>query len=107
MNRELGNPFVVSGYVGGKYFCDRKNETDKLILQLTNGNNVSLISPRRMGKSGLIRHCFDNEKIKKEYYTFFIDIYATATLEEFVIAMGKEIVDKLKSKGEKALEKFV
>lgn len=107
MNRELENPFVVSGYVGGKYFCDRKNETDKLILQLTNGNNVSLISPRRMGKSGLIRHCFDNEKIKKEYYTFFIDIYATSTLEEFVIALGKEIVDKLKSKGEKALERFV
>ena len=30
-----------------------------------------------MGKTGLIQHCFHSKELSKEYYTFFVDIYAT------------------------------
>lgn len=60
----LLNPFVVGRYVSDYYFCDREKETEFLTKQIMNGKNVALISPRRMGKTGLIRHCFNNEKIK-------------------------------------------
>ncbi|MCD8386170.1 MAG: hypothetical protein LUD17_04670 [Bacteroidales bacterium] len=53
------NPFVVERYYGGEYFCDRVEETEDLLQALRSGRNVSLIIPRRMGKSGLIHHAFE------------------------------------------------
>ena len=87
----MQNPFLVKGYVSAKYFCDREKETAELIRKVVNGSNLVLTSPRRMGKTGLIDHCFANPNIAKKYYTFYIDIYATSNLKEFVFKMGKEI----------------
>lgn len=52
------NPFITRGYAGAEYFCDREKETHDIVNLLTNGNNLALISPRRLGKTDLIRHCF-------------------------------------------------
>lgn len=103
----MKNPFVTSGYEGPEYFCDREEETAKLIRQLTNGNNVVLMSPRRMGKTGLLYHTFQQEAIKKEYHTFIIDIYSTKNLNELVAEMSKVILNTLQTEGEKAFEKLV
>ena len=75
--KALINPFVTSGYVSSEYFCDREQETERLIREVTNGNNVALISTRRMGKTGLIQHCFHQPEIKDNHYVFFVDIYAS------------------------------
>lgn len=101
------NPFLTSGYAGAEYFCDRVNETEKLIQQLTNGNNVVLKSPRRIGKTGLLYHCFEQSEIKDNYHTFIIDIYATKNLNDLIFVMGRSIVNALKPKGRKAIEKFL
>ena len=85
----IRNPFIINGYISPAYFCDRKAESEMLIRQITNGNNTALISTRRMGKTGLIRHCFQSKEIQKTYYTFFIDIYATKSLGEFVFAQQR------------------
>ena len=103
----LNNPFVTSGYIAPEYFCDRERETEELLRWLVNENNVAIISTRRMGKTGLIQHCFHLKKIKENYYTFLIDIYATKTLREFVFQLGKVILATLKPKGQKAWELFV
>lgn len=100
------NPFIISGYLSPHYFCDRKLETEQLIRTVTNGRNIVMISLRRMGKTGLIRHCFYQDIIKENYYTFFIDVYSTTSLREFVFALGKEIFDQLKPGGMKLIEKF-
>lgn len=100
------NPFIISGYLSPHYFCDRKLETEQLIRNVTNGRNVVMISLRRMGKTGLIQHCFYQDIIKENYYTFFIDVYSTTSLREFVFALGKEIFDQLKPGGMKLIEKF-
>ena len=52
-------------------FCDRITETTTLTRYITNGNNVALISPRRLGKTGLIEHCFHQQQIREVYHTFF------------------------------------
>lgn len=52
------NPFLVYGYNSPEYFCDREKETDKMISALLNERNLTLISPRRMGKTGLIKNVF-------------------------------------------------
>ena len=102
----LKNPFVISGYLSPYYFCDREEESKNLIRYVTNGRNVAIISTRRMGKTGLIRHCFQDREIKDRYHTFFIDIYSTSSLREFVFALGKEIFEELKPKGSKFLDQF-
>ncbi len=98
------NPFIISGYISSDYFCDREKESDEFIRKVRNGNNLVLISPRRMGKTGLIEHCFLQNKIQKHFYTFYIDIYATSNLGEFVFKLGKEIFERLKPKGKKFVE---
>ena len=103
----MNNPFVTNGYAGEQYFCDRVEETRSLIDLLTNGNNVALISPRRLGKTDLIRHCFAQPVVKDNYYTFLIDIYATSSLQDFVNALGRSIIDALKPYGKKMLQRFV
>jgi AAA+ ATPase superfamily predicted ATPase len=102
----LKNPFVTGGYVSEEYFCDRVQESKEVIRVLTNGSNMAIISPRRMGKTGLIQHCFHQLEIKDHYHTFFIDIYATDTLKEFVYKLGKEIFETLKPKGKHFLDGF-
>ncbi len=54
----LNNPFVIYGYKGSEYFCDREEETEKMISALHNERNVTLVAPRRMGKTGLVKHVF-------------------------------------------------
>ena len=100
------NPFVVGRYVSDKYFCDREKETEFLIKQIENGRNVALISPRRMGKTGLVHHCFQQPRLNENYYTFFVDIYATSSLAEFVYLLGKTIYETLKPKRTAWAEKF-
>lgn len=90
------NPFVVGRYVSDHYFCDRRSESEYLVKQIINGRNVALISPRRMGKTGLIQHCFNQEALASDYYIFFVDIYATGSLSEFVYLLAKAIFEQLK-----------
>lgn len=101
------NPFVTNGYVAPHYFCDRVEETKQLTSLVTNGNNVALISPRRLGKTGLINHCFEQGVVKDNYYTFIVDIYVTKNLQEFVFELGKTVLGALKSRGRKVWEKFL
>ena len=105
-NLTILNPFVVGRYVSDKYFCDREKETEFLIKQIENGRNIALISPRRMGKTGLVRHCFHQPHLNDNYYTFFVDIYATSSLAEFVYLLGKTIYEELKPKKTVWAEKF-
>ncbi|MDR0828508.1 MAG: ATPase [Prevotellaceae bacterium] len=102
----MENPFILSGYTSADYFCDREQESAELVRKIVNGNNLVLISPRRMGKTGLIEHCFHKKEIENKYFTFYIDIYATGNLQEFVFKLGKEIFEKLKPKGKKFIEQF-
>ena len=101
------NPFLTFGYNGPAYFCDRTEETKRLTSLLTNGNHVALISPRRMGKTGLIKHCFSQMQIQKNYHLFFVDIYATRSEAEFTYKLGQSILSVLKSKGRKSWERFI
>lgn len=103
----MDNPFVTKGYAGPEYFCDRVEETKRLVELTTNGNNIALISPRRVGKTDLIHHCFQQPELKEKYYTFHIDIYATASLRDFVNVFGQTILNELKPKGRVVWEVFL
>ena len=102
----ISNPFVVCKYLSDRYFCDRENDTEFLRKQIVNGRNVALISPRRIGKSGLIQHFFNQPDIQEAYHVFYVDIYATTSLGEFVYTLGKAIYEQLKPQSTVWKEKF-
>lgn len=101
------NPFIVTGKIEPEYFCDRITESAKFIKSVVNGNNLVIISPRRMGKTGLIQFCYDNHEIINEYYTFFIDILHTSSLREFTYLLGREIYETLLPKNRKMSDLFI
>ena len=51
----MENPFVYGEVVPAAAFVDRVDELDRLVRDLASGQKVFLISPRRYGKSSLIR----------------------------------------------------
>lgn len=101
------NPFIVTGKIEPEYFCDRVMESARLVKSVTNGNNMVIISPRRMGKTGLIQFCYDKPVIADEYYTFFIDILHTSSLREFTYLLGREIYETLLPRSRKMASLFI
>ena len=95
------NPFIASGKIPTELFCDRKDESKRLIQSLTNGANIVLMSPRRVGKTQLIYHCFDKSEIKDHYITIFVDILRTSSFQEFTYEFGKAVFNTLATKGQK------
>jgi hypothetical protein len=55
----MANPFVYGEIVPLEAFADREAELDRLVEDLADAQKVFLISPRRYGKSSLIRHALD------------------------------------------------
>ena len=80
----MKNPFLINGYKGPEYFCDREVETKKIIDNLQNGVNSTLLSIRRIGKTGLIHHVFHEIKSKNSVECIYIDLYATQNLNDFI-----------------------
>ena len=101
------NPFIVTGKIDPEYFCVRVTESARLVKSVTNGNNMVIISPRRMGKTGLIQFCYDKPEIADEYYTFFIDILHTSSLREFTYLLGRAIYETLLPRSRKMASLFI
>ncbi|NOX86489.1 MAG: ATP-binding protein [Chlorobi bacterium] len=90
------NPFTLN--YEPEYFCDRQNELARLSKNISNGRNTLIHSPRRLGKSALIKHFFHTLEKKKNFETIFIDLFATTSLEGFIQAMAENILFKYHSK---------
>lgn len=101
------NPFILGHRISRPYFCDREAEEAALVSAVTNGRNVVLISPRRMGKTSLVNVALhDSPEIQEEYTTFFFDILQTNSLGEFTYLLGKAVFDALLSRGESRVRDF-
>ena len=98
------NPFLVTGYHSPEYFCDRRQETETMIQALYNGRNVTLIAPRRMGKTGLVKNVFYKLREQEpDIVTFYMDIYSTQSLGDFIRLFAGTVLGKLDSVPQKAL----
>ncbi|MBQ4391805.1 MAG: ATP-binding protein [Prevotella sp.] len=103
----MDNPFYITGIIPEPYFCDREKETLWMVRTLENKAHILLTSPRRMGKTQLIRHVFAQPALKDGYYTFYADIYPTTSLHELVLFLSKEIYSVLVPKGKTVLNRFL
>ena len=109
MKKKIVNPFICQGYESPEYFCDRIEETEIMTSTLYNGRNITLISPRRLGKTGLIWNTFHHIKTEnKDAICIYIDIFPTKNQSEFVRMLGTAVLNETLSKskmlGKKMLE---
>lgn len=101
----MENPFVLQPYKNAELFCDREKETKEIIDDLLNGVNVTLISPRRYGKTGLIYHVFDEIARTHPSITLcYCDIYAADSLDGFIKLLSESIIASTKT--ESLIKKF-
>ena len=101
------NPFLITGYHSSEYFCDREKETESMMNAFHNGRNLTLISPRRMGKTGLIHHAF--HKLKQQtpdIIVVYMDIFSTQNLGEFVQLFASAVFGKLASGQQKTMSRI-
>ena len=90
------NPFTL--YYDPEYFCDRKTELKQLTEDIQNSRNVLLHSPRRLGKSALIKHFFYSLEKEKKYDTLFVDLFATSNMEDFIKMFAEKLLLKYHQK---------
>ena len=103
--RQLNNPFVIGKYISKDYFCDREKESELLVHHVMNGRHVTIMSERRLGKTGLIEHVFSNH-LPADYETFLIDIYTCKNLREMVYMLANEVFKKI-SRRQPLLERML
>ena len=103
----MTNPFFITGIIPEPYFCDREKETQQLVRIIENKAHILLTSARRMGKTQLIYHVYEQPAIKAAFHTFYVDIFPTTSLHEMVLFLSKEIYSNLVPKGKKALNFFL
>ena len=92
------NPFKFGSVVDGQYFTDREDELEKIASFINSENHLILISPRRFGKTSLIRKIV-NESERKY---IFLDMQIVLSAEDFASQLLKRVyriypVQKLKN----------
>ena len=100
--KTLNNPFVTFGYAGPDYFCDRAEETKKIVSALENERNLTLLAPRRIGKSGLIKNVFHNLEKSKSARCVYVDLYPTHDVSDFIESFATAVFSTLENGWEKA-----
>jgi len=91
--KPIKNPFSTAGYHGESYFCDREKETEWLLSNIANGNSSTIISIRRLGKTGLIHHALG--KLPKNYKGIYIDILPTERLNDLFGLLSSSLIQSI------------
>ena len=86
----MENPFVIKSYESKELFCDREEELQLMLRNCVNRTDTTLISQRRMGKTGLILRLFDELKdVRPDIHTIYVDIFASRNIDDFIKIMAE------------------
>ncbi|HLF34199.1 MAG TPA: ATP-binding protein [Cyclobacteriaceae bacterium] len=90
-NRKPENPFPITTYLGSEYFCNREEETAKLIGNMQNGSSTTLIAVRRMGKTGLLHHTLSH--LPNGWLGIYTDILESENLNQFLSLLATSVIN--------------
>jgi len=96
-------PFIFGVATSGDNFTDREKETARLLSNFTYGVNTVLISPRRWGKTSLVKKVCklaQSDKLKIVY----LDIFSCRTNREFYDAFASAVLKQTSSKFDEIIE---
>lgn len=95
----MRNPFIYRSYISKQLFCDREAELKTLLANCTSNVDTTLISERRMGKTGLIHRLFEEiEDLKINMLPLYVDIFATSNLADFIKVISETVARTVNDK---------
>ena len=93
------NPFVIKSYESKEFFCDREEELQLMLQNCINKTDMTLVSRRRMGKTGLVFRLFDELKsTHPEIFTVYLDIFISRNLDDFIKLFAEAAVKAFPTK---------
>jgi len=93
MKSRITNPFITSGYISPEYFCDREEETKKILSAVGSGRNLTLISLRRVGKTGLLKHIkYNLEQKKRPVSVIYIDLLPSSDANDLLNTFSTALI---------------
>ncbi len=96
-------PFIFGVATSGDNFTDREKETARLLSNFQHGVNTVLISPRRWGKTSLVRkvcNLAQSDSLKIVY----LDIFSCRSDREFYDAFAAAVLKQTSSKWDEWVE---
>ncbi len=97
----MTSPFLFGKIASGENFVNRTNELKKLTTNFSSCINTMIISPRRWGKSSLVKRAAEIiESDKKEVKVCFIDVFSISNEQEFYEVLVTEVLKKSSNKWE-------
>jgi AAA+ ATPase superfamily predicted ATPase len=91
------NPFVFGKAVEGRFFTDRMKDAEHLEANLTHGINTILISPRRWGKTSLVKKVISNVT-RLDIKIIYVDIFSCKSEYDFYRQLATAIIQQTSSK---------
>ena len=97
----MRNPFIYGEEATGEAFCDREEELEELRRDIRNGANVIIFSPRRYGKTSLIKEVL-KQLDKKQTVAVYVDLYPAVSkqkfLDQYAMAISRALTGKIEAK---------
>lgn len=95
----MDNPFIIKSYESKDLFCDREEELQLMLRNCVNHSDMTLISQRRMGKTGLILRLFDElQTTKPDIHTIYLDIFASRNIDDFIKLLAEATMKSFPAK---------
>ncbi|MGN8652842.1 hypothetical protein [Segatella copri] len=95
----MENPFKFGSLVDAPYFTDRVKELDYIVQFLKSENHLVLMSPRRFGKSSLVKKAV----VQTQRPYLWLNMQAVLSKEDFAAKLLKELINQFKLEKDEAL----
>ena len=95
----MDNPFVIKAYESKDLFCDREEELQMMLRNCLNHSDMTLLSRRRLGKTGLMLRLFDELKDQHpDIQTVYLDIFASRNIGDFIKLFAEAVMQSVQFK---------
>ena len=98
----MQNPFKFGSVVTGQDFADRRRELAEITRELTDGQHLFLLSPRRYGKTSLILVALESLRARGTLVAY-VDTFRTTTPVQFLELMAEAVLRAAESRPERLL----
>lgn len=97
----MSNPFKIGEVVKGEYFCNRRQEIETLLGYIEGAQNVFIYSPRRFGKTSLIKVVLEEAVRLFDAVTVYVDVQRATSPAQFVEVYSAAISEAFLTRKEK------
>lgn len=99
----MENPFIIGKAAEGDYFINRVEDRRRLNANLTHGINTVIISPRRWGKTSLVKNVLSSIDDER-FLTVFVDVFRCKSEYEFYRNFSTCVIKQTSSKIDECVE---